>query len=646
MITCGSSALQIQDHSRQEEMVEYLSAEGGYWISNDVWRTDSPAYRVSGIGDPMWQGVLADFSEFSNEDLKIEIKYYLLYCMKTHIREGRAVQNLYQTAIRLIGSCTGQSDDLSSFEDIDLEQGFAISEDTSPAVRKIYGSLLKDLKKFFQEFYDDREEMDRDVWRALRVPGAKLSAAMKRTQPIMDFTDVPEEYRPMVKRFMKRLVIRRSWSYCHETLMYIRYFFTAFYSHGYSDGFLEKLSRKDVENYLQWVAEDYEGNNATFRSKAVSFIRSWLDYIQIAEYPQAPEKSIERLIFDEDIPPRERAADTIEKVRYIPAPVIQQLDADIDQIEPAEMRPVYILLRESGWRGTDILNLRYDTCLQYIWNEKEKRSVPYLCGEITKVGIPELKDPIRDEVAEMVKLLAKEAGDKSTEENNPDRYLFNCYEGRCMGLPYSKPAFSRSVQKVIDKNDIRDTDGSLFHFRAHGLRHTRAMEYAEQGMPIGIIQRLLGHCSLQMTLHYARVSEDTLYQKWKSTEKLELFKPVTAPPMAKENRQDGEIHFEKVRENLDAVRVPFGVCFKPSKVGCRRQTEQCMECPSFCSTTENLDEYAEEIDKVREMIRIGETLGRSDWIEKNKEYLSRLEAVRARVEKDGIVHKSGSMREN
>ena len=176
------------------------------------------------------------------------------------------------------------------------------------------------------------------------------------------------------------------------------------------------------------------------------------------------------------------------------------------------------------------------------------------------------------------------------------------------------------------------------------LRHTRAMEYAEQGMPIGIIQRLLGHCSLQMSLHYAKVSEDTMYQKWKSTEKLNLFRPATPPP-GKTADGDGLIHYEKVRPNLDAVRVPFGVCFKPSKAGCRRQTEQCLECPSFCSTSENMGEYASEIEKVRSMIRIGQMLGREEWVEKNKEYLERLLHMHEELTEKGIVHKSGSMRE-
>ena len=170
------------------------------------------------------------------------------------------------------------------------------------------------------------------------------------------------------------------------------------------------------------------------------------------------------------------------------------------------------------------------------------------------------------------------------------------------------------------------------------------MEYAEQGMPIGIIQRLLGHCSLQMTLHYAKVSEDTVYQKWKHTEKLDLLKIKTLPP-GKNTAKTDMVHYENVRPNLDAVRVPFGVCFKPSKTGCRRQTEQCMECPSFCSTKENLEEYASEIEKVSAMIRIGKTLGREEWVQKNQEYLARLIQMQGEVEEKGIVHKSGSMRE-
>ncbi len=60
---------------------------------------------------------------------------------------------------------------------------------------------------------------------------------------------------------------------------------------------------------------------------------------------------------------------------------------------------------------------------------------------------------------------------------------------------------------------------------------------------------------------------------------------------------------------------------------------------------ENLDEYALEIEKVSAMIRMGQTLGRDEWVQKNQEYLDRLIKMQGEVKEKGIVHKSGSMRE-
>ena len=497
---------------------------------------------------------------------------------------------------------------------------------------------------FVQDIYDERPELEKDKWRASLIPGVKLSAAIKRTNPSISFEEIPEYYRESVKRYIKTLIYRRSWSFCSEILIYIRYFYKSFYAHGYKDGFQENLTRIDVEKYLQWVSEDYVSNNATFRSKAVSFIRNWLDFIQLAEFEVATKKDITRLIFDEDIPKRESLSDTFEKIKYIPEPVKIELDAAIDEIEPEEMKPVYILLRETGWRGTDILNLRYDQCLDYVWNSRTEEYVPYLYDEITKTGIPLHKIPIRPEVAEMVSALIEDAKAKSTDENNPDKYLFNTYEGKCKGLPYSKPAFASAVNELIARKGIKDGSGELYHFKTHSLRHTRAMEYTEQGMPIGIIQQILGHCSLQMTLHYSKVSADMLYKKWSETEKLNLFKPATAPPNSKyQNTED--VCYEHVRKNLDAVRVPFGTCFKPTKIGCKSQTQMCLDCASFCSTKEDLSAYEAEIKRVRAMISIAEKTGRNDWTEKNNQYLENLIKMRDRILQEGIIHKNGKLRE-
>ena len=401
-----------------------------------------------------------------------------------------------------------------------------------------------------------------------------------------------------------------------------------------------------MEEYFGWVAADYADKNATFRSKAVSFIRTFLDYIQLSEYPGVPKKDIDRLIFDDDIPKRERPEDTMAKVKYVPKPVRDQIDASVKEIDPPEMIPVYVLLRETGWRGTDVLGLRYDSCLDYVWNDKDQSYVPYLCGEITKTGIPMLKIPLRDEVGEMVKDLIKTAREKSTEDNNPDRYLFNTYEGRCKGLPYSKVAFTDAVQELIDRKEIRDADGAIYHFKAHSLRHTRASEYTEQDMPIGVIQQMLGHCSLQMTLHYAKVSENKLYEKWKETEELGLLNIKAKRPDEKQKIDPKTVDYKKVKANLDAVKVPFGTCFKPSKLGCKQQINHCLECGSFCSCEDDIPEYEAEIKRIKEKIRLGEEIGRTDWVTKNQEYLAVLEKMVCRIRAEKIVHKNGSTRED
>lgn len=208
----------------------------------------------------------------------------------------------------------------------------------------------------------------------------------------------------------------------------------------------------------------------------------------------------------------------------------------------------------------------------------------------------------------------------------------------------SKPAFSAAVQELIDRKGILNGDGKPYHFKTHALRHTRALEYTEQGMPIGIIQQILGHCSLQMTLHYAKVSENMLYRKWKETEKLNLLHLESMPPNAHKRKRE-EIRYEFIRKNLDAVRVPFRICFKPNKLPCHQQIGHCLECANFCTSRDNIGEYEQEIERAREQLEISKRLGRSEWEEKNLNYLDMLEKMLARIQKEGLIHKNGSHRE-
>lgn len=629
------------------EIENYLSAEGGYWLDHDIWMVASGKLAERGIClDGIEGDVAADFRAVPDGQLKTELKYHALWSLSTGTISALTYFKNYRSATKDIGELLQAKGNIQSITEAMFTEEELANKEWSDFHKDMIFFILNRAKALLADVYDIRDETEKDDWRALRIPGARLSAVQKRKASALHFSGLPFFYKETVKRYLRRLVVKRSWSYCSEMLRYILTFFRLFYANRYEDGFLEKLNRFDIERYLEWIEQEHEGNNATYKSKAVSFIRQFLDYIQMAEYPGAPEKDVYRLIFDDDIPRRERPEDTYEKIKYIPEPVRIQLDANVSAIEPEEMQPLYVLLRESGWRGTDILNLRYDTCLDYVWNKTEENYVPYLCGEITKTGIPLLKIPIRDDVAELVLELKRKAAVKSTGLNNPDKYLFNTYEGINTGLPYSKAAFVKAVQGMIDSKAIADVDGKPYHFRTHALRHTRACEYAEQGMPIGAIQRMLGHCSLQMSLHYAKVSDNVLYRKWKETEELGTLHLNSKPPaQASATSESKEVCYEYIRKGLDAVRVPFGVCMKPAKLACKTQLRHCLDCASFCSTRANEAEYREEIKRAGAQIALSKRLGRQEWVDKNQEYLDLLLSMVERIHQEGLVHKNGALRE-
>lgn len=642
--------IKSNQQSKYDEIIEYLKQDNGYWLKNNKWDLTEKFF----IGKKVYGKRYIDFSNFKNEYIKNEVKYYILFNSKENLMKK---SNLAQLAAPL--------NKLSMFLDVDIKTLNKLNKEVIFNRWRIfllnnginyldtqtrYLNLTNVIVDFITGFYDDKEETEKDIWHSKNIKGVKKSASQDRQAKSISFLNIPLYYRGTVKNYFKTIITKKSFSTCFTISNFMNYFFNVFYKNGYVDGFIENLSRQDIEKYLYWVNNDYKDKNATYKSKFVSYIRTFLEYIQIAQYDKAPKKEVSFLIFQDDIPKRELHKDEVKKAKFIPEPILKQLDNNIMDLDRPQFIPIYILLRETGWRGTDILNLRYNNCLEQIWNSKERNYNYYLCGEITKTGIAQLKIPIRDKVAEMVEKSIDKAKKLSTEENNPKKYLFNAYEGKLKGKPLNKQALLLTIQRLIKQKDIRDVNGGLYHFRLHSLRHTRAKEYVEQGMGISIIQQILGHQSLQMTVHYATVTENTLYEKWKNTEDLNLFRVNTETNKIEQvdlNSDDGEnlIKYEYVKKNLDAVRVPFGVCFKPSKLPCKQQMNHCLTCASFCTTVENIPEYEEEIDYVKKQVEVSERCGRELWAEKNKTYLNLLEDTLERVREQKILHKNGASRE-
>lgn len=79
----GATALEKMLDPHYDEMISYLSAEGGYWLKNDKWNADSAEYKSLNLG-PLKNGchIIADFSGYRNGTIKTEVKYSILLMLK------------------------------------------------------------------------------------------------------------------------------------------------------------------------------------------------------------------------------------------------------------------------------------------------------------------------------------------------------------------------------------------------------------------------------------------------------------------------------------------------------------------------------------------------------------------------------------
>ena len=74
---------------------------------------------------------------------------------------------------------------------------------------------------------------------------------------------------------------------------------------------------------------------------------------------------------------------------------------------------------------------------------------------------------------------------------------------RRTGEPTKNSTYDTRMYKVCDKADIR-------HISMHGLRHTYATRAIERGIQPKILQKLLGHSSIKITMDkYVHVTEDS-----------------------------------------------------------------------------------------------------------------------------------------
>lgn len=614
--------------------------------NDDIWDLSNNDYDIYNPKQIKLSGVL-NFSILKNERLKNEIKNFLYRRIEDRIITAGSIKYKFKIFNSLVLFISNKYKKYNTIIDIDLCKAiielrtYCELKNISKSNTHDMEATLKQIYQYWLKTYDNRDEYMKDIWDIRNINPSKV--ALAQSKYCLKFNNIPEKYRELAKRYIKICLQRYSLGYCEKKLYGIR-LFLVYISEAHNEwDDLRELNRNDIENFIVWVQKWFINRNSQKLDlqiwNVLIDVKTFIEYIQLAQYDEAPVKLVNTLIFKEDKP---RKPDwKLNRQKYIPQEVLNQLEENIEYLD-SKYIPIVIILRATGLRISDVLAMKYNKCLELVnrgW---------YIITDISKTKVINHRIPITEEVALIIKEQIEIAKEFYNTGQNPNKFLFVRQQGVRTGLPPASRSLERALNKLAKERNIVDDDGQIFHFKNHAFRHTKAVELINNGMNLLHVQKWLAHFSPEMTLKYAQLLDGTLRKSWEEIMKTGLFKVNINNGKLEQvdlSFEDNDlIEWEYIRKNLDAVRIPLGYCFKPNKVQCNHQLNPCLTCSNMCTSPEFSYEFEIEIKETKRQIERAKQLGRTVWVEKNEVVLKKLESILAILKQGKVYHKVGKQK--
>ena len=492
-------------------------------------------------------------------------------------------------------------------------------------------------------------EFAKDTWDARNIPG--LRYAPHTNDQYIRFTRIPVVFRPVVKDYVKfQIAAGRAAKTLDLCTFYLGRFFDFFLQRYPDMGTLHDLSEQDIDAFILYI-QGIKSSRMRKRARQVEYhvarLEGLLCYLERIQSSVRPKEPVARIIWPHHYPRREPTKP--DQVKYIPQTVLTQLDAHLHHLRPHTI-PIVILLRASGWRISDVLYLKLDTCLE---QDGDKYC---LVGDIMKTKMLGHKIPITKEVAAVILAQMKWVKRHYTAADNPNGWLFpaskmSILSGKSLrfqrGDPRSGKGLNIALNNLARRYQIQDDQGNIFHFRLHAFRHTKAVELINNGMSLVMVQQWMAHASPEMTLIYAKILDETMRIQWEKTVQQGIVqfndgRPAFVParkllPMTGENGFDPE----RVREHRQNVKMALGSCLKTAKIMCKFVELPCFHCPAYVLTPEDLPALEAYERQILERVEIGKQAGNAHWVEVNQKNLDeRVRPALALLRQEHIVAKT------
>ncbi|PDY79738.1 transposase [Bacillus cereus] len=597
----------------------------GFWAKDkwDIHQCPEPS-AIEFAKSPKLRNRYVHFDRVQNLWIRTELKYFYYYHMKNGIWGAKTVWLRKGTVIsKMLGFLNLKYPNISSITEVPIEKAIneyrtylielgvkttvtnykinANQEKTAIKANSYYVTNLKQFMEFYEDYYFDGEEWDKDIWdrRKLSLPEDKVNpTSYDYTVSFKNFRN--PYFKELVKRYCKLKLNTSSFSHIYDIAHNLKEFFDFLDVNFKHIQRIHQVTRIEIEAYLSKI--NVMGLKPSTIGGRISALEGVFSTLLRVEWGDAPSKA---LIYPEDYPKVPNA-----KPRFINEYVLEQLNSHLDKLPPY-IATMTMIIQECGMRISELCTLKKGCLLEdkegdyflkyYQWKMKKEHVVP---------------------ISKEVALLIKDQEDKVSKEFFDSEYLFP----RKDGSPLKQDTFRGELNKLAYEYAIVDKEGTIFRFHAHAFRHTVGTRMINNGVPQHIVQKFLGHESPEMTNRYAHIFDETLKVEFtKFKEKL-----VTNHGDILELNSDNEvddIDLQWFKKNINAQVLPNGYCRLPVIAGSCPHANACLDCTHFCTSKQFLPQHQEHLRHTEELLAIAKGKQWQRQIETNSRVKERLEQI-------------------
>ncbi|OKL38238.1 tyrosine-type recombinase/integrase [Domibacillus mangrovi] len=610
-----------------EKIADMNSVLKGFWAADrwDIRLCPHPS-AVELSKNPSLRNRWVNFDKVENIWLRTELKYFYYVHLNNGTWNAKSVWIRKGTVIsRMLGFLNLKYPGIMSITEVPIakalteyrtyltEQGVRttttnykldINQQKTPVLaNSYYVTNLKQFMEFYEDFYFDGEEWDKDVWnrKNLSLPEDKVNPTSY--EYTINFRGFENDYfKEVVKRFCKLKLNTHSFSHVSDVASKLKEFFNFIYKNFKNIRKINQLTRKEIELYLTEI--NLKGLSPSTVTGRISTLEVFFSTIKRFDWVDSPSKT---LIFQEDYPKVPKA-----QPRYIDEHVLEQLNRKLDKLEPY-IATMVMVLQECGMRISELCTLKKGSV---ITDKEGDCFLKYYQWKMKKEHII----PISKEIAALILVQEQRVADNF---DNDCVYVFP----RKDGSPLKQDTFRVKLNELAYEEKIIDKTGNVFRFHAHAFRHTVGTRMINNGVPQHIVQKFLGHESPEMTARYAHIFDETLKKEFTKFKETLVTNNGSILELNEEEGEANNTDLQWFKKNINAQALPNGYCRLPVIAGPCPHANACLDCTNFCTSKQFLIEHEQHLERTKQVL---DRARQNQWqrqVETNERVKNRLEQI-------------------